>query len=242
MELIFHHPEFEYCVREALKEPLRPLTEEDALHVTELDLSNFDFPNEDWPTLTQFRNLQRLYICSRMTYPGYWNCFSRMEDLWLETWGERVDFSIFEDMKKLAALTVSGGDLSNVDFLNLDALASLPELRYLELHEFGSVNLQPLTAMGQLRTFALRYAKRVENIDVIGAMTQLEALQLDGLRLKDLDFLDRLPSSMSLEMCGIEVQKDVDIQKWKRFAARDICEISVGEPFWDYIDVSELND
>ena len=57
-----------------------------------------------------------------------------------------------------------------------------------------------------------------------------------------LDFLDRLPDHVRLEMCGIHVYDDVDPQKWKRFAERDICEISIKDKPYEYIDLSALDD
>ena len=47
-----------------------------------------------------------------------------------------------------------------------------------------------------------------------------------------------------LEMCGIEIygENNVNVGKWKRFAKRDICEIMIKDKYWDYIDLSALND
>ena len=47
IELQFDHPEFEYEVRKELEIFDRPITDEDALSVLHLDLSNFDFCIED---------------------------------------------------------------------------------------------------------------------------------------------------------------------------------------------------
>ena len=54
-------------------------------------------------------------------------------------------------MKDLESLTVSGGDISDISYVNLDAIVDLQKLTYLELHEFGAVDLRPLKRMKQLR-------------------------------------------------------------------------------------------
>ena len=74
-------------------------------------------------------------------------------------------------------------------------------------------------------------------------MVWLNELILNGLYLENLDFLDTLPSTISLEMCGIELYGciDVNVEKWKRFEKRDISEISVKDNYWNYIDLSSLD-
>ena len=240
MEIIFNHYEFEAEVREKLGIYDRPITEEDAALATKLDLSNFDFLQEDKAILSLFKNLTSLDINIGHTTPDFWSNFSKLKHLYLCCWGPSFDFSSFEKMQDLEMLRVSGGDYSSIDYLNLDALVELKHLRYLELHEFGTVDLLPLGNMPQLKTFALRYANIAINIEVIGTMSQLEELVLDGLYVDSLDILDTLPDTLRLEMCGNHVYGGVDAAKWKRFAEHDICEISVGDQPFAYIDLSVL--
>lgn len=244
MDILFHHHEFEYEVRDKLGIPSDPITEKDVLLVTELDLTNFEFLQEDRDTLALFKNLTSLYIDIGHTPSEYWHNFPKLKDFCLCYWGGNVDFVSFQKMTDLEMLCVSGGDYSNIDYLNLDVLLELTHLHYLELHEFGSVDLLPLSKMPQLKSFALRYANKVENIEIIGSMCQLEELVLDGLYVDSLDFLDLLPDTVQLKMCGNHVYGGVDVTKWKRFSKHDICEISVGDHPYDpfgYIDLSVLD-
>ena len=241
MDLVFHHREFEYEVRSALGVWDRPVTQEDALRVTELDLWNFAFLEEDKDTLCMFTALTSLDINIGSADPVFWSSFPKMKQLYLCCWGPCVDLASFRDMADLERLWVSGGDFSDIDYLNLEALTGLKHLSYLDLHEFGTVDLRPLEDMPQLKTFEVRYAKGVRNIGAIGSMRQLEKLVLDGLYVDDLDFLDALPDTLRLEMCGIRVRGEVDPAKWKRFTEHDICEISVGDQLFDYIDLSALD-
>ena len=112
------------------------------------------------------------------------------------------------------------------------------------LHEFGPVDLAPLEKMSQLKHFSLLYTSSAQNIETIGKMQWLETLDLCGLYVDNLDFLDLLPDSIELDMCGIEIygRKEVDVLKWKRFKKRDICEIQVKDQYWEYIDLSALAD
>ena len=241
MELHFHQREFEYEVRNKLQVFDRSITSEDARTITELDLTNFDFLVEDKEVLCCFNSLTSLGINIGTTTPDFWWHFPKLRNLYLCCWGDVVDFESFRKMTDLGTLCVSGGDLSDIDYINLTALQELSQLAMLELHEFGSVDIAPLASMTQLKCFALRYADKVQNIEAIGSMVFLEELVMDGLWIDNLNFLDTLPESVKLEMCGIHLFHNVDVRKWKRFSNRDICEIEVKNEYWEYIDLSDLS-
>ena len=244
MKLTFCHPEFEQEVRECLKVFDRELTDADAVLVKELDLTNFDFKDEDVETLLLFSNLTSLSINIGQQNSSFWNHFSKLQDLYWCCWGFEVDFAVFSNMKDLTYLMVSGGDYSDIKFNGLDALIPLHHLEELLLHEFGPVDLAPLERMPQLKHVSLLYTDSAQNIETIGKLHWLESLTLCGLYVDNLDFLDLLPDSIELDMCGIEIygRKEVDVHKWKRFKKRDICEIEVKDQCWEYIDLSALDD
>ena len=244
MELLFHNSEFEKEVRKQLNIFDRTITDIDALLVNELDLTNDYAIDTDLPTLLHFKNLKSLALEMRYQDDKFWKNFPKLEDLYWITWGANVDFSIFSCLHNLKFLTVSGGAHSSIAFKNLEALIPLEKLEHLELHEFGPVDLTPLGNMKQLKALHVRYSYEVKNIEIIGTMTQLKSLCLDGLLVDNLDFLDTLPDDLDIEMCGNQIfgTKTVDVSKWKRFKKRDICEIEVKDDYWEYIDLSELND
>ena len=243
MRLTFCHPEFEQEVRERLNIFERNLTDADASLVRELDLTNFDFKDDDIETLFLFPNLTSLSINIGQQGPYFWNHFSKLQELYWCCWGFEIDFAVFSNMKDLAYLMVSGGDYSSIKFNGLDSLIQLTHLEELLLHEFGSVDLAPLENMPQLKHFSLLYTDSAQNIETIGKLHWLESLALRGLYLDNLDFLDSLPDHVELELCGIEIygRKEVDVLKWKRFKNRDICEIQVKDQYWEYIDLSALD-
>jgi len=243
MELLFHNSKFEREVRKRLNVFDRAITDADAQLITELSLTSFSFQDEDIDTLMRFNGLKTLAIEIENKDSCFWNHFPQLEDLYWIASNDSIDFSTFSNMTNLVQLTVSGGDYSSIAFENLEALIPLPKLNYLELHEFGLVDLAPLENMKQLKFLAVRYSHKVKNISTIGTMVQLERLELDGLCVDNLDFLDTLPDSVELEMCGIEIYgtKDVNISKWKRFSKHEICEIKLMDPWWEYIDLSELD-
>lgn len=244
MELTFFHPEFEQEVREMLNIFDRAVTDVDAQEATELDLTNFDFKKEDDETLFYFKNLNSLYITTGERDASFWDHFPKLECLDWECWGDGIDFKSFSNMYNLKQLLISGGDLSGMTLKNLSALIPLRDLCTLSLHEFGAVDLAPLEKMDQIKDLSVMYSYEVENISAIGTMTQLDHLMLCGLLVEDLNFLDTLPDSVELDMCGIEVKDvgSIDVKKWKRFPNRDICEIEVRDPYWRYIDLSELRE
>ena len=226
MVLTFHHAQFEQAVREQLQIFHRNITAADALQVSTLDLTNFDFKDEDIETLVLFSHLTSLHINIRQQDTAFWQHFPMLEELHLCCWGAEVDFCAFSPLKNLTYLMVSGGEYSDISFRRLEALIPLKQLSELILHEFGSADLAPLEYMPQLKHFSLLYAHSSKNIAVIGRLTQLESLRLCDLHVEDLDFLDTLPDHVELEMCGIEIhgKKSPDIWKWKRFKSRDISE------------------
>ena len=242
MGLTFYHPEFEQEVRKSLNIFDRDITEKDALSVSELDLSNFDFKDEDVETLFLFSNLISLSINIGERDSFFWSHFPKLQDLHWCCWGSEIDFAVFSNMSDLSSLAVSGGDYSDIKFKGLDSLITLNRLEVLSLHEFGPVDLMPLENMTQLKHFYLLYTNSAQNIETIGKMYWLESLTLCGLYVDNLDFLDSLPDNVELDLCGIEIygRKKVDVLKWKRFINREICEISVKDPYWDYVDLSAL--
>jgi Leucine-rich repeat (LRR) protein len=244
MPLTFCHPEFEEEVRKRLDIFDRDITEIDALSVSELDLTNFDFKIEDIETLFLFSNLISLSINIGEQDSSFWSHFPKLQDLYWCCWGSEINFDVFSNMKDLTSLMVSGGDYSGIKFKGLDSLIKLNHLEELVLHEFGSVDLEPLEVMSQLKRFSLLYTDSAQNIETIGKLCWLESLTLRGLYIDNLDFLDSLPDYMELELCGIEIygRKELDVLKWKRFKKRDICEISIKAQYWEYVDLSALDE
>ena len=243
MILTFQHPEFEQEVRRRLNITERNITDEDALLVSKLDLTNFNFRNEDIETLFLFSNLTSLSIIIGQTNQHFWNHFPKLQNLYYCCWSDEIDFDIFSNMADLESLIVSGGDYSDINFIGLDSLTKLSHLEELILHEFGFVDLAPLEKMPQLKHFQLLYTDSAQNIETIGKLHWLESLTLRGIYTDNLDFLDSLPSNIELELCGIDIcgRKKVDILKWKRFKKRDICEIAIKGQYLEYIDLSDLD-
>ena len=244
MELSFHCLEFEQEVRKQLNILDRPITEEDTQRVTDLSLSEFTFENDDLETLLCFRNLKELDIETRCEDTDFWKQFIHMECLNWTTLGYDVDFRVFSNMQNLTALSVSGGDYSNIQLRHLDALIPLRKLEDLCLHEFGSVDLAPLEAMKQIKYLRVLYSYGVVNAEAIGSMTQLKWLNLAGLVVNNLDFLDTLPDDLEIEMSGIEILdwQNVDVRKWKRFRNRDISEMYVRKEYQEGLSLSALDE
>ena len=226
----FHHPAFEYVVREELNNKDRPITEQDLLKVNILECCDFDFETEDIETLKCCRNLKKLDFNIYTEAVDFLDYFPLLEELYIETYGRKncVDFHIFSNLSNLKKLWVSGGGFSSMDLLHLDALTPLNNLRLLCLHEFGKVDLLFLKEIPWLEEFECRYGNEVANIESIKELKNLSFLCLDGLEMNDLDFLDDLPNSMTLEMCGNEVRNGIDVSKLRRFAKVSIEEMTVG--------------
>ena len=227
--LVFHHPEFEEEVRQQLQIFDRPIDPSDAARVTQLDLSNFDFLAEDELLLENFCQVKSLAINTGSEDHSFLQWFPMLETLDMVCWNRcnAVDFRVFRHLKNLKWLFVSGGDISDIDFLNLDALTDLRSLRNLRLHEFGTVDLKPVEQMPWLSGLFCGYANEVRNAKAIGALKRLKELELIDIKVEDLGFLDTLPDDLALELCGVDVRKGFDPDQLRRFAEYDVCEMFV---------------
>lgn len=227
-KLVFHNPQFEYVVRETLNIYDRSVLTTDALSATNLDLTTFVFSNEDIDTLSCFINLERLRIISCACPPDFLKSLSNLKELDIDYLGicDGFDFDWIKHLKNLCSLWVSGGDYSNMNLVNSDALMFLPNLSKLYFHEFGGVDLSPLKQMQQLEHFFCGYADDVRHIDALKYLTNLKSLELVAFDVNNLDFLDNFPDdielTLSLNICG-----NANLDKLSRFKNSDIYEMKV---------------
>ena len=225
-ELKFYHPEFEQAVRDELVISDRAITDEDALNVFDLDCSGFTFDRRDYETLSAFKNLDWLTINTRAVELEFLNELPLLEELNLEIQDDNtVDFNCFSRLSHLRELVVSGGDVSSVDYNNLEGLVELKNLESLTLHEFGTVDLRPLRRMPWLKCLYCGYANDVRDIDAIATLCNLEVLTLIGVEMDNLDFLDKFPDSLYIGLSEIRVKQGIDQSKLSRFTEGEFEEI-----------------
>lgn len=225
-ELKFFNKRFEDVVRHELVIYDRPITDVDALLVCDLDCSQFTFDAEDCGTLCAFKNLDWLDINVGFENLSFFKNLQNLEELFIEFHQDCFNFSYLTGLKKLTSLTVSGGDLSDFKLDNLGALSKLPELEDLGLHEFGSVDLSELKNLTRLKGFFCAYGNDVKNIEAISYLTNLEALTLLDIKINNFDFLKPLSGDVIINLNGIIVLENIDIDGFKRFK-----ECSIEESF-----------
>lgn len=222
--LVFYSKEFEAEVRSELRIYDRPITDEDALLVNELDCSGFTFNSEDRETLCAFKNLELLNINIGLTDFSFLQNFEFLEELSLEFYQGTFDVDLLPLLHNLRSLLISGGSVSSFDFVNTDAFAKLAHLEDLTLHEFGSADLSFLRNMPCLKYFYCGYACRVDHVEAISALENLASLTLIDIKIDDLQFLDALSSEMILDVIGVNVSNDYNIEKFKRFKEVEVSE------------------
>ena len=210
-------------------------TMDDIASVTFLDFSTIDFDPDYLDTLCLFHNLKSLAICIHAEDLSFLSSFPQLEDLDLVCWNKRncVDFKYFACLKELSYLHVSGGDISNIAYRNLDALTELKHFRDLTLHEFGEVDLAPLAKMPWIESFFCGYADRVIHPEAIGQISGLKELVLIDFEVDNLDFLDQLDSDLSLDLCGIRSKDIFRPEQLKRFRKVDISESTFADQEWE---------
>ena len=171
-ELKFYHTEFERAVRQKMLISDRAVTTEDALNVFELNCSDFTFDSRDYEALSAFKNLSCLTINTRADELDFLKALPLLVELNLEAFGGNniVDFNHFSHLAHLRALFVSGGDVSSIDYKNLEGLTKLKRLESLVLHEFGSVDLYSLRNLPWLKRLYCGCANKVINIEAIATL------------------------------------------------------------------------
>lgn len=225
-ELVFYHPEFEKIVRKKLTIEDRPIYLTDVLNIFELDLSGFCFDIRDCEALSQFKNLQCLDIDFGFEDISFIASLKNLTDLSFE-YGYDFDFKYLSELENLKDLFVSGGVYSSMKLINLEMISEISSLESLCLHEFGYVDLHPLKKMRNLKRFLCGWADKVDNYDSIGELKNLEELILIDFQMDNIEFLKKLPVDMSLELCGIQFTKEIDISILERFEEKDISEITI---------------
>lgn len=227
MELQFHNKEFEDVVRHELLIYDRPLTEEDALLAYDLDCSNFTFDIEDCATLCSFKNLDWLSINVGFEDLSFLKELPKLEELSMEFYRHNFDCSYLVPLQNLRTIFISGGDLSDFDFHNFEELTKLPHLEDISLHEFGTVNLAALRQMPYLKGFYCGWGNEVYNIEAISSLVNLEGLTLIDITLPNIDFIRPLPSTIVLDLCGVNFLENVDFKELDRFEECELDEIEI---------------
>lgn len=215
--LSFHNKQFEDIVRNELAIFDRPITEDDALSLSLLDLSEFVFDIEDCSTLCCFKNLDWLDINISFSNFSFLGELVLLTELYIDFYGKTFDFVHLTPLKNLELLTVSGGDWSDFRFVNLEALSWLPKLTSLTVHEFGAIDLFGLKKLPQLTCFYCAYGNQVKNIDSISHLVNLEALTLIDVTVDTLSFLDLFKDDIILGLFNIQVLEYFDIKSLNRF-------------------------
>ena len=227
MELCFCDEEFERTVREILSVYDRPLTDADVAAITKLDCSNFGFRSEDLGVLACFKGLRELTVNINADDLSFLQKMPKLESLDMECWSlkEKLDLRALSHLHGLRYLFISGGDISDMDILHTEALVGLRALESLGFHEFGTVDLRPLEQMPWLQAFFCGWANGVRHVEAIGALQNLKELTLICFAMKDLDFLEALPSDLKLTLCSLGVEKGIPYEKLKRFYKGNFDEI-----------------
>lgn len=223
-ELCFHNEIFETVVRHELSIYDRPILDTDIKELIDLDCSDFTFSDEDCEILMLCEKLELLYINIGADRLAFLERMVNLDKLVLETWNT-VDFNYFSSLRNIRTLVVSGGDVSSIDFKNLEALEQLEYLEDLTLHEFGSADLRPLKKLPNLKNLYIGYANKLYNIDAISSLKCLETLSLISIDIDNFDFLDGLSADTVLLFDSLNVESDIDIEKFSRFEKCDYEDI-----------------
>ncbi len=194
--LSFSNIEFEKIVREELKIHSGPISVSDALSIKSLNFAECELSNTD---------LETLYI------------FENLEELVFEKDKGTIDFIIFTPFKKLKYLIVGGGLMSDVKLINIGVLKTLPDLEYLSIGDFGEIDLDTIGDVKQLKELCIGWGGTAFNCKKLKELTNLTSLELYDIKIKSLGFLNELSTNINLNLGGLEVEEEFDLDSLKRF-------------------------
>ncbi len=194
--LSFSNAEFEKNIREELKIYNGPISVSDVLSIKSLNFAECELSNTDLETLYLFENL---------------------EELVFEKDKGTIDFIIFTPFKKLKYLIVGGGLMSDVKLINIGVLKTLTDLEYLSIGDFGEIDLDKIGDVKQLKELCIGWGGTVFNCEKIKELTNLTSLELYDIKIKGLGFFNELSTNINLNLGGLEVEEEFDLDSLKRF-------------------------
>jgi len=112
---------------------------------------------------------------------------------------------------------VGGGIFSNVGFINICALKKLPLLEYLSIGDFGEIDLDMICDVKQLKELCIGWGGNAFNCEKLKELTNLTSLVLYDIKIKSLGFLNELSTNINLNLGGLEVEEEFDLDSLKRF-------------------------
>lgn len=208
-ELAFENQKLEKAVRESIRIEDSPITTTLAKNVDFLCLLDCELSDSDFEILYQFEDLKGLTI------------------------GEAsgtFDLCRLTPFKKLEYLSIHGGEYSVMDILNVSALQELKSLNKLEFAGFGSVDLNGLEKLQQLKELEILWGITVKNIDLIGSLKNLTNLFLCDMQVPNLNFITLLNKDAEICLGDIIVDEPFDVSKLNSFTNLecDCCEVNGG--------------
>lgn len=224
--ITFHNNGFETSVRKALGKMSGEITSDDLLNIREI-IVEWGADDEEIEILKKCHNLEILDIQTDKSNLEFLSSFTHLKELYLES-ADDIDFNNLICLRELYRLCASGVLFSDIKFNNTEALELLPELKDLSLCDFGQCNLRFLRWLPDLKLFCCGWANEIFSADSIAYLKILEHLDLVDISVDNLDFLDELPDSLSLELCAVDVRDGFDSEKLQRFRELDVCEMLVG--------------
>ncbi len=162
--VIFREVQLESAIRKVLQIPIKPLTKNDLLTVTELDANALDITN-----------LMGLEHCVNLTkLKMSWNF-------------NLIDVSNLAKLKKLRYLSLHYNQVSN-----LQPISGLTQLTYLGLDGNPLTDLSPIQNLEQLQRLDFNNSDRLIDLSPLTNLSNLRILTLDNQQLRNLIPLSQL--------------------------------------------------
>ncbi len=177
-----------------------------------------------------------LFLQETPNYPNDYNELAKLEslkELIIAFDEENVDCSVFAPLKQISYLEITAMFCAwPITCSNLHALQSLEKLEILRISEFSELDLAEISCLTQLKEVWVCYGGNVEHIENVVNLPNLQFLWLVDINMKSLDFLNLLPSTVTLNLEFITVEEDFDINLLKRFENVTIEDVTIhGEKY-----------
>ena len=161
-EVVFIDPVFEQKVRESMARPIGPITRNECLATTSLNLSNLTIPMDQWDTLPEDQMIHSL------------------EDLRYFPNLQSFDFALnaVEDIGPLSSLDqLTYLEAPHNRIKDISPIASLQNLQHAVFWENQIIDVSPVRNLDNLKVFSV-FSNQVSDLSPLAGLTQLTTLEI----------------------------------------------------------------
>lgn len=176
----------------------------------QLDLGYLDFKDISiFEIVNQLNKLEGLYLTgAEITDFTPISGMTNLKVLSL-SYTEFKDITILENLKKLFTL-----DLTGTEITDFSGLSNFKSINWLKVSDTKVKNLEFLKGMTELCDLSMNGCTEVEDYSVLGELTNLECLSVEGCNLNDIQWAHNLKNMVILYLRYNDIETLPDMTEW----------------------------